>query len=65
MRRGIKRALGQLPAEQRLSIEMAFFGGFSQSEISKELNLPLGTIKTRIRLGMQKLRTLVQEKWYR
>ena len=56
----IKGALEQLPGEQCLPIEMAFYQGFSQTEISDQLNLPLGTVKTRIRLGMQKLRSMRQ-----
>lgn len=56
LQKTITNALSQLPQEQRTAIEMAFYQGFSQSEISDELKVPLGTIKTRIRLGMQKLR---------
>lgn len=60
MQGAIMKALEQLSVEQRTPIEMAFFEGFTQSEIAKELELPLGTIKTRIRLGMRKLRNLMQ-----
>lgn len=56
----IKRALAQIPAAQRLAIEMAFFQGKTDAEISAELGEPLGTAKTRIRLGMRKLRTLLE-----
>ena len=56
LQKTMTNALSQLPQEQRTAIEMAFYQGFSQSEISDELKVPLGTIKTRIRLGMQKLR---------
>ena len=59
----VRRAMEILPPEQREPIELAYFKGFSQSEIASELNLPLGTIKTRIRLGMQKLRDLIVNKW--
>jgi RNA polymerase sigma-70 factor (ECF subfamily) len=52
----VSKALEKLPAEQSLLIKMAYFQGFSQSEIAKKLNLPLGTIKTRMRLAMKKLR---------
>jgi RNA polymerase sigma-70 factor (ECF subfamily) len=63
MRGVIKRAMENLPEEQRQAIEMAYFKGFSQSEIAGELNLPLGTVKTRMRLGMQKLKDLITKKW--
>ncbi len=49
-------ALRQLPAEQRQAIELAYFGGLSHQEIAQRLDRPLGTIKTRVRLGLQKLK---------
>lgn len=52
----IGTALRMLPAEQRQAVEMAYFGGLSQSEIAESTGLALGTVKTRMRLGMQKLR---------
>jgi len=55
-RRLIVAAMAGLPAEQRQVIELAYFGGLTQAEISERLSQPLGTVKTRIRLGMQKLR---------
>jgi RNA polymerase sigma-70 factor, ECF subfamily len=55
-RRVIGAALERLPQEQREVIELSYFGGFSQSEIADKLNNPVGTIKTRARLGLQKLR---------
>ena len=55
----IQRALASLPAEQRLVIQLSYFGGFTQQEIAKGLQQPLGTVKTRIRLGLQKLRVIL------
>ena len=49
-------ALAEIPTEQRQVLQLAYFGGLSQSEIAEHLELPLGTVKTRIRLGMDKLR---------
>lgn len=54
----LRRLLVQLPAEQRLLIELAFYGGHTHSDLSERLKLPLGTVKTRLRLGLQKLRVL-------
>lgn len=66
-RRLILAALAQIPAEQRQIIELAYFGGFTQQEIAERLSQPLGTVKTRIRLGMQKLRAALtpELKWER
>jgi len=52
----VRGALSQLPGEQSRVIELAYFGGFSQSEIARMLNLPLGTVKGRMRLGLEKIR---------
>ena len=52
----LRRALLELPAEQRQALELAYFGGFSQSEIAAMLDEPLGTIKGRMRLALDKLR---------
>jgi RNA polymerase sigma-70 factor (ECF subfamily) len=55
-RRLVRRALSDLPAEQRIALELAYFGGLSGSQIAARLGAPLGTIKTRLALGMSKLR---------
>jgi len=55
-RRYVQQALAVLTAEQREAVALAYFYGLSQSEIAEKLRLPLGTVKTRIRLGMIKLR---------
>jgi len=56
MRTSIRTALASLPAEQRQALSLAFFRGYSHSEIAENLQEPIGTVKTRIRLAMQKLR---------
>lgn len=58
-RRLIVQALTQLPQAQRQAIELAYFGGLSHQEIATRLDRPLGTIKTRVRLGLQKLKSLL------
>ncbi len=55
-RKQVQLALEALSPPQRRAIELAFFEGLSQSEIAERLQEPLGTMKTRVRLGMQKLR---------
>ena len=60
-REHVREALAQLPEDQRQALLLAYFKGYTQSEISQALEQPLGTIKTRIRLAMQKLRKLLEE----
>jgi RNA polymerase sigma-70 factor, ECF subfamily len=57
----LHHALAQLPEPQRQALSYAFFRGYSHGEIAEALHQPLGTIKTRIRLAMQKLRELIGE----
>ena len=52
----VRRSLADLPPPQRHVLELAYFGGLSQSEIAEKLSEPLGTVKTRMRSGMEKLR---------
>jgi RNA polymerase sigma-70 factor (ECF subfamily) len=56
LRRIVGRAVATLPPEQRQAVEMAYFGGLSQTEIAAATGQPLGTVKTRARLALQKLR---------
>ena len=57
--RQLHTALDTLPGEQRRVIELAYFGGFSHSEIAEMLSLPAGTVKGRMRLGLSKLRVTI------
>ncbi len=54
----LRLLLEQLPPEQRQLIELAYFGGMAHRDLAEHLNLPLGTVKSRLRLGLQKLRAL-------
>jgi RNA polymerase sigma-70 factor (ECF subfamily) len=59
--RQIRKALGELPPDQRQVIELAYFGGFSHSQIADLLALPSGTVKGRMRLGLTKMRLVLGE----
>jgi RNA polymerase sigma-70 factor (ECF subfamily) len=59
----VRAALDALAPEQREVIEMAYYGGMSHSEIAAARGLPLGTVKTRTRLGMMRLREMLRPAW--
>jgi RNA polymerase sigma-70 factor (ECF subfamily) len=57
----VRAAMAELPPEQRHVIELAYFQGLTRQEIAQVTGLPLGTIHTRVRLALQKLRTALQQ----
>lgn len=57
---GLKQVLGKLKEEWRVLVEMAYYQGYTHEEIAKALDIPLGTVKTRIRAALVHLRTLLQ-----
>ena len=56
---GLKSIVGQLKEDQRLLIDLAYFGGYTQEEIAEKLSMPLGTVKTKVRAALSMLRKLV------
>ncbi len=60
-RERIRNAMAQLPKEQRDAIDLAFFSGHTYQEVAQKTQAPLGTVKGRMRLGMQKLRSLLAD----
>jgi RNA polymerase sigma-70 factor (ECF subfamily) len=55
----VRKALAQLPENQRILLEDAYYLGYSQSELAQRYELPLGTVKTRMRSGLKKLQSLI------
>jgi RNA polymerase sigma-70 factor (ECF subfamily) len=60
----LRQALAEIPDEQRLCLELAYFEGMSQQRIAEHINMPLGTVKTRLRLGLEKLERIFRAAGY-
>ena len=58
---GLRKVVHQLKDEYKVLVELAYFQGYTQDEISKELDIPLGTVKTRLRNALIQLRTVIKE----
>lgn len=58
----IREVMVQIPSEQRMVIELAYFGGLTHVEIAEQCQIPLGTVKGRMRLGLQKMKALLAER---
>jgi RNA polymerase sigma factor (sigma-70 family) len=60
-RRAVQAALGQLPELERQALELAYYGGLTQSELAEQLRIPIGTVKSRMFSGLRRLRGLLDE----
>lgn len=60
----IQHVLSEIPEEQRMCFELAYFDGLSQREIAEEINVPVGTIKSRMRIGLEKLERLLRREGF-
>jgi RNA polymerase sigma-70 factor, ECF subfamily len=59
-RQQIREAFALLPENQRQTLELAYFGGFTHAEIARRMDVPLGTVKGRMRMGLEKMRSFLQ-----
>lgn len=64
-RQYLRQTLARIPADQRVCLELAYFEGMSQRQIADHINTPLGTVKTRLRLGLEKLEYILKMAGYR
>lgn len=61
---GVKELLDKLNSDQRKVVDLLYFQGYTQSEVSEEHDIPLGTVKTRLRIALKQLRKIVQQSGY-
>ena len=59
-RKQIQEGFSELPDPQRRTLELAYFGGYTHVEIASRMQVPLGTVKSRMRIGLEKMRTFLE-----